>query len=101
MTMAAAMTATVNTAAGITMAFRSHHGRRGGGRVSTGSRYAASRYTDRRTGYCPYAARSLGCLELLPAAALLTARRRGAGDTIRPSQPAFTEATSPARVPSP
>ena len=56
------MTATVNRAAGITMAFRRHHRRRGGVRVSTGSPYAASRYTDGQTSYRPYAASFLTCL---------------------------------------
>jgi hypothetical protein len=50
---AAAMTATVNRAAGITMAFRRRHRRRGGVRVSTGSPYAVSCCTDGQTGYCP------------------------------------------------
>ena len=57
----AAMTATVSRAAGITMPFRRHHGPRGGGRVSTGSPYATSLYTDSKTGYCPYAASFVGC----------------------------------------
>jgi hypothetical protein len=59
---AAAMTATVNRAAGITMALRRHHRRPGGVGVSTGSPYAASRSTDRQTSYRPHTASFLACL---------------------------------------
>jgi hypothetical protein len=43
MTMAAAMTATVDSTTGITIAFLRHHRRCGGVRVSTGSPYAVGR----------------------------------------------------------